>query len=91
MLGFLALLTILAFLLNRKYSKKKRAKKPVRVEKSYDRSSAMKEMRPFLKRLQEAKTDDEKLMALMDLQGKFGKKYPELVEMWSRRGMKILE
>lgn len=87
-LGFLALLGILGLLFNRKPVKKRR---PRAVEKpAFDSAAAMEEMRPYLKRLQEAKTSDDMLMALMDLQGKFGKKYPELVEIWSRRGRENL-
>lgn len=87
-LAFLALLGILALIFNRKPARKRRTRTVAKPE--FDSAAAMEEMKPYLKRLQEAKTSDEKLMALMDLQGNFGKKYPELVEIWSRRGRETL-
>lgn len=90
--GFLVLAALLAALLNGKGGKKgKRRHRRDKPERGEGAKGIPEEMKPYIKRLGEAKTRDEKLMAIMDLRGKFGKDYPELAEIWAKRGERILE
>lgn len=92
-LGFVVLLVVVGAVLNRKPGKKrgKRRHRRCGADRGGNAKSIPQEMKPYIKRLNEAKTRDERLSAIMDLQGRFGKEYPELAKMWMKRGERIVE